>query len=63
MCDSRRFTVSELSCEFPQISLTLLYEIITVRLGYYKFCARCVPKMLTGEHKEQGIVSALTFLE
>ncbi|PNF14777.1 hypothetical protein B7P43_G07613 [Cryptotermes secundus] len=25
----RRFTISELSCEFPQISLTLLYEIIT----------------------------------
>jgi hypothetical protein len=25
---------------FPQISLTVLYEIITVRLGYHKFCAR-----------------------
>jgi hypothetical protein len=34
--ERRRFTLSALSCEFPQISRTLLYEIITVRLGYYK---------------------------
>jgi hypothetical protein len=24
LCDRRRFTISELSCEFPQISSTLL---------------------------------------
>jgi hypothetical protein len=29
------FTISELSYEFPQISRTLLYEIITVRLDYH----------------------------
>jgi hypothetical protein len=29
-----RFTISELSCEFPQIPSTVLYEIITVKLGY-----------------------------
>jgi hypothetical protein len=34
------FTIPELSCEFPQISRTVLYEIITVSLGYYKFRAR-----------------------
>jgi hypothetical protein len=28
--ERQRFTVSELACEFPQISLTLLYEIIIV---------------------------------
>jgi hypothetical protein len=27
--ERRRFTISELSCEFPQISRALLYEIIT----------------------------------
>jgi hypothetical protein len=35
--ERRRFTISELSCEFPQISRTLLYEIIRVRLDYHKF--------------------------
>jgi hypothetical protein len=32
--ERRHFTIRELSCEFPQISCTGLYEIITVRLGY-----------------------------
>jgi hypothetical protein len=58
-----RFTIPELSCEFPQISHTLLYEIITVRLGYHKICARWAPKMLTGAHKTQRMASALTLLE
>jgi hypothetical protein len=43
--------ISELSCEFPQISCTVLYEIITVKLGYHKFCARCIPEILMGVHK------------
>jgi hypothetical protein len=50
-------------CEFPQISHTVLYEIISVRLGYHKFCTRWVPKMLTGMHKMQRMALALTFLE
>jgi hypothetical protein len=33
---------------------------ITVALGYQKFCARWVPKMLMGAHKTQRMVSALT---
>jgi hypothetical protein len=51
ICERRRFTISEHSCEFPQISYTVLYEIITVGLCYHKFCATWVPKMLTGAHK------------
>jgi hypothetical protein len=54
------FTISELSCEFPQISHTVLYEIITVKQGYLKFCARWVLKILTGAHKMQGMASAFT---
>jgi hypothetical protein len=49
--------------EFPQISCTVLYEIIKIRLGCHKFYARLVPKMLIGSHKMQGMASALTFLE
>jgi hypothetical protein len=37
------FIISELSCEFPPISRTFLYEITTVRLGYHKLCTRWVP--------------------
>jgi hypothetical protein len=57
------FTILKLSCEFPQISFTPFYEIITVRLGCHKFCRRCVPKMLTYAHKMQRMVLALVFLE
>jgi hypothetical protein len=52
ICERRRFTISEVSCEFSQISRTLLYEIIIVRLGYHKCCARCVLKILTKRREE-----------
>jgi hypothetical protein len=51
--EKRYFTISDLLCEFPQISHTVLYKIIIVRLVCYKFCARWVPKKLTGAHKTQ----------
>jgi hypothetical protein len=37
ICEKQHFTISELLCEFPQISSTSLYKIITVKLGYHKF--------------------------
>jgi hypothetical protein len=40
ICERWRLTMSELSCEFPQISRTVLYESTTVRQGYHKFCVR-----------------------
>jgi hypothetical protein len=41
----------------------VLYQIITVRLGCHKFCARWFPKIITGEHKSQIMDWALAFLE
>jgi len=32
--DDRRFTISDLSLHFPQISRTLLYEIVSSHLGW-----------------------------
>ena len=29
VCDDRRFTISDLSLHFPQISRTLLYDIVS----------------------------------
>ena len=40
VCDDRRFTISDLSLHFPQISTTLLYDIVSSHLGYWKVCAR-----------------------
>jgi hypothetical protein len=63
ICDRRRFIVSELSCELPQISSSLFYEIIRVTLGYHKFFVSWIQKLLTDAHKMQRLASALTFLE
>lgn len=61
--ENRRFTISSLSEEFPQVSISVVYEIVTERLNYRKLCSRWVPKMLTEVHKTKRLGSALTFLE
>jgi len=60
--DDRRFTISDLSLHFPQISRTLLYDTVSSHLGYRKVCARWVPKMLTEQHKKQRVAYVLKFL-
>ncbi|XP_063215963.1 histone-lysine N-methyltransferase SETMAR-like [Bacillus rossius redtenbacheri] len=60
--ERRRFTISELSEQFPLISRSALYAIVTDNLGYRKICARWVPKMLTDINKERRMASALSFL-
>ena len=59
----KHFMISELSEEFPQFSRTTLYQIVTDRLGYHKFCARWVPKQLADFYETQRMGSALTFLQ
>jgi len=46
--DNRHFTISDLFLHFPQISRTLLYDIVCSHLGYQKVCAQWVPKMAHG---------------
>jgi histone-lysine N-methyltransferase SETMAR len=58
-----RFTISELSEEFPQTSRTTFYRTVMDRFGYHKFCAWWEPKQLTDFHKIQRMESALTFLQ
>jgi hypothetical protein len=53
ICERCHFTILERGCEFRQISCTVLCKINTVRLGYHKFCAKWVSKILTGVHKTQ----------
>ncbi|KFM64655.1 hypothetical protein X975_15766, partial [Stegodyphus mimosarum] len=49
--ENRRFTMTTLSEAFPQISRTVLFEIVSDHLNYCKLCSRWVPKMLTDVHK------------
>jgi len=62
VCVDRCFTISDLSLHFPQISRTLLCDIVSSHLDYRKVCARWVLKMLTEDHKKQRVACALTFL-
>lgn len=61
--ENRRLTITELSLCIRQVSRTLLFEIVSQKLHYHKFCARWVPKMLTDLHKGQRMGAALTFLD
>ncbi|GBN77763.1 hypothetical protein AVEN_200635-1 [Araneus ventricosus] len=58
----RNFTITQLSEHLPNISRTILYETATGKLGYRKFCARWVPKLLTEIHKTSRMDAALKFL-
>ncbi|PNF14616.1 hypothetical protein B7P43_G12124 [Cryptotermes secundus] len=49
--ENRHVTITELSSHVPQISPSLLHEIVTEHLLFRKLCARWVPKQLTPEHK------------
>ncbi|KAJ4436137.1 hypothetical protein ANN_18764 [Periplaneta americana] len=61
--ENRHFMITELSSHFPQISRSLLHEIVAKHLLFKKVCARWVPKNLTPEHKMQRLGAALTFLQ
>ncbi|GFW90335.1 tropomodulin [Trichonephila clavipes] len=62
ICANRRLKLKELHQIIPEVSMTTLYEVVTVKLGYRKLCARWVPKMLTVEHKKKRMGFALDFL-
>ncbi|GFU88054.1 uncharacterized protein TNCV_1336231 [Trichonephila clavipes] len=54
--------LKELHQIIPEVSITTLYEVVTVKLRYRKLCASWVPKMLTEEHKKKRMGFALDFL-
>ncbi|GBN73622.1 hypothetical protein AVEN_229249-1 [Araneus ventricosus] len=60
--ENRRFTIRMLCDEFPQISKTLLREIVTNHLNYHKLCSRWVPKMLTDIHKTKRQCFYISYL-
>ena len=52
--ENRRFTITSLSLNFPEILLSLLHEIVSDKLKFRKLCAHCVLKMLMEEHETAG---------
>ncbi|GFW12635.1 histone-lysine N-methyltransferase SETMAR [Trichonephila clavipes] len=60
--ENMRFTVTTLSLEFPDVSRSVLYKIVTENLNFKKLCSRWVPRLLTAEHKEKRFAISLDFL-
>ena len=60
--ENKRFAIMSLSLHFPQISQSILHEIVSNKLKFRKVCACWVPKMLTKEHRLKWQASALDFL-
>ena len=51
--DNRHFTISDVFEQCPEVSRTVVYEIVTERLQYRKICARWVPRR-PGGHLVRG---------
>jgi len=51
--ENQHFTISEMYEQCPEVSLTVVYEIVTEHLQYRKICARWVPRR-PGGHLVQG---------
>ncbi|GFX26603.1 histone-lysine N-methyltransferase SETMAR [Trichonephila clavipes] len=60
--DNRRFTITTLPLEFPEVSQSVVNKIVTEGLNFKKLCSRWVPRLLTAEHKEKRFASSLHFL-
>lgn len=60
--DKRR-TLDDIHDEYPDVSRTILHEIVTKNLGYRKICARWVPHHLTDEHKAKRLAAAAAFFD
>jgi len=58
--ENRRFTITSLSLNFSQISVTCSRKCL-INLKFRKICAHWVPKMLTEEHKFKRQARALDF--
>ncbi|GBM16379.1 hypothetical protein AVEN_129704-1 [Araneus ventricosus] len=60
--ENRRFTISTLSNDFPEVSRSVLYKIASEKLNFKKLCSRWVPKLLTEDHRNKRFECSLNFL-
>ena len=61
--EDRRFTISTLALEFPNVGRTTLHKIVSENLQFRKLCSRWVPRLLTEEHQMKRMACALDFLD
>ncbi|GFS60812.1 histone-lysine N-methyltransferase SETMAR [Trichonephila clavipes] len=61
--EDRRFTISTLALEFPNVGRTTLHKIVSEKLKFRKLCARWVSRLFTEEHKLKRMACALDFLD
>ncbi|GFT08537.1 uncharacterized protein TNCV_5024361 [Trichonephila clavipes] len=59
--ENKIFMITTPSLEFPDISLSVVYNIVNEDLNFKKLCSRWVPRLLTAEHKDERCVSSLEF--
>ena len=59
---NRCMMIRELHHIIPEVSKTTFHEAVTENLGYRKFCARWVLKMLMDDHKMKRMGPMLKFL-
>lgn len=62
-CENCLFTITEPSEHFYQISRSLVHEDVIGKLGFHKFCARWISKILTEDQKKQRLAAALAFMD
>ncbi|XP_011049295.1 PREDICTED: histone-lysine N-methyltransferase SETMAR-like [Acromyrmex echinatior] len=55
--NDRRLTLDELHNLFPEISRSLIHEIVSEKLEFRKVCARWVPRELTPLHKATRVTA------
>ncbi|GFW93903.1 uncharacterized protein TNCV_4221821 [Trichonephila clavipes] len=60
--ENRRFTITTLSLEFPDVSRSVVYKIVIENLNFKKLCSRWVARLLTAEHKEKRFAISLHIL-
>ncbi|GFV38120.1 uncharacterized protein TNCV_709431 [Trichonephila clavipes] len=59
--DNRRFTITTLSLESPDVSRLVVCKIVTDSLNFKKLCSWWVFKLPETEHKEKRFTSSLDF--
>jgi len=60
--ENRRFATTSLSLHFPQISWSLLHQIVSGKVNFRKLCEHCLPKLFMEEHKLEQQATTLHFL-
>ncbi|GFX94732.1 uncharacterized protein TNCV_4800091 [Trichonephila clavipes] len=58
--ENKRFTITTLSLEFPDLSRWVVYKIVTKDLNFKKLCSRWIPRLITAEDKEKRFSISLS---